>query len=542
VPYLIFSTPTESEKKHQLKFGTNTIGRSQDNTVVVMDDSLSRRHAEIIVTENQIVIRDLGSLNHTFVNEIQITQCTIKDGDWIRCGNLKFRLGDELNEFRGKTAPTDLGTTVVKQINTERTSLMVQDLLSPYTGQKSAIRIAQKDATERTTRKLEILLLLSKELSSPEEPERLLPKILDLLFEIMNVDRAAILFLNEENKELEAKALRGRDRDCLLEKEFYSKSIISRVCCDGTAIVTADASVDERLDGSESIIAKSIHASMCVPLKAREKVIGVLYVDNLSMSDIYTDEDVEFLSALANQAAIAIENARLYEQMEREAVMRTKLERFFPVAVTQKLREGDKLEIVDTEITALFADISNFTTMSSTMEPRQVIVMLNEYFQVMVEKIVFKYEGTLEKYIGDALFAIWGAPYKKTNDTERAIQAAVDMQWAVIDLNRHWVKQGKQCIQIHIGINTGQVAAGNIGSDKLIQYATIGDTTNTTSRICNVAQAGEIVIGQTTYEKIAHLKLPLEKLPPTFVKGKDRALDLYRLNWRQISSQITLTS
>jgi class 3 adenylate cyclase len=260
------------------------------------------------------------------------------------------------------------------------------------------------------------------------------------------------------------------------------------------------------------------------------------------MSDIYTDEDVEFLSTLANQAAIAIENARLYEQMEREAVMRTKLERFFPVAVTQKLREGDKLEIVDTEITALFADISNFTTMSSTMEPRQVIVMLNEYFQVMVEKIVFKYEGTLEKYIGDALFAIWGAPYKKTNDTERAIQAAVDMQWAVIDLNRHWVKQGKQCIQIHIGINTGQVAAGNIGSDKLIQYATIGDTTNTTSRICNVAQAGEIVIGQTTYEKIAHLKLPLEKLPPTFVKGKDRALDLYRLNWRQISSQITLTS
>src|ERR687885_1162934 len=217
---------------------------------------------------------------------------------------------------------------------------------------------------------------------------------------------------------------------------------------------------------------------MCVPLKPRETVIGVLYTDNLSMADIYSQEDLEFLTALANQAAIAIENTELNKKMQSEAIVRTKLERFFPQAVSKKLKEEGNLEIVDTEVTALFADISDFTKMSSTMEPRQVIEMLNEYFQVMVEDIVFPYEGTLEKYIGDALLAVWGAPYQRADDADRAVRAAIEMQWAVRRLNQEWLKQRNLQIQIHIGLNTGKVAAGNIGSKKLIQYATIGDTTN----------------------------------------------------------------
>lgn len=115
----------------------------------------------------------------------------------------------------------------------------------------------------------------------------------------------------------------------------------------------------------------------------------MLYVDNLSMSGIYSDEDVEFLTGLANTAAIAIENSRLNKKMQAEAVLRVKFERFFPKTVSRKLREEGNLEIVDTEVTALFADISDFTKMCSTMAPRQVIEMLNEYFQVMVEEIVF---------------------------------------------------------------------------------------------------------------------------------------------------------
>jgi class 3 adenylate cyclase len=262
----------------------------------------------------------------------------------------------------------------------------------------------------------------------------------------------------------------------------------------------------------------------------------VLYVDNLSLSNVYSDEDVEFLTALANQAAIAIENSQLYKKMQAEAVMRDKLERFFPEAVSKKLREEGNLEIVETEVTALFSDISSFTQMSSMMQPRQVIEMLNEYFKVMVEDIVFPYEGTLEKYIGDALLAVWGAPYQKVDDADRAVRAAVEMQWAVRRLNQEWGKQRKQPIQIHIGLNTGKVAAGNIGSEKLIQYAHIGDTTNVASRICSAAEAGEIVISQSTFDKLRNPNLPLEKLPPIKVKGKDESLELYRVLWEQLPS------
>lgn len=176
--------------------------------------------------------------------------------------------------------------------------------------------------------------------------------------------------------------------------------------------------------------------------------------------------------------------------------------------------------------------------MSSKMSPRQVIEMLNEYFKVMVEDIVFEYEGTLEKYIGDALLAIWGAPYQQPDDANRAVKAAIAMQWAVCRLNQQWVKQRNLQIKIHIGLNTGKVAAGNIGSPRLIQYATIGDTTNVTSRICSAANAGEILISQSTFDKLSDRTLPIEKIPPVLVKGKDRPLQLYRLHWERVKLPI----
>lgn len=193
-------------------------------------------------------------------------------------------------------------------------------------------------------------------------------------------------------------------------------------------------------------------------------------------------------------------------------------------------------EIVDTEVTALFSDISGFTKMSSVMEPRQVIELLNEYFQVIVEEIVFPYEGTLEKYIGDALLAVWGAPYQKPDDAQRAVQAAIEMQWAVRQMNRDRAAHNKQPLHIHIGINTGKVAAGNIGSQKLIQYATIGDTINVASRICSAAYSGNILLNQTTLDKIDTHNIPLEKLSPVQVKGKEEPLQLYRVLWKLVQS------
>jgi len=541
VPYLIYEPETPNETIHQLRFGINSIGREKDNSIVIIHGNLSRQHAELTIGYNRAVITDLRSLNGTFVNEVKIDRCELKDGDWIRCGSVVFKYVDKLRSLEPESLSDNDGVSIIKQVSREPTHMAMQDLLVEDGTNGSVIKLRQHNIGQRAVDKLKILLEVSKQLSSPEEPERLLEKILNLLLEIMNVDRAAILLVSEATEHLERKAVKSRS-GIPEDNQFYSTKITNFVRHKGEAILSTDARSDKRFSGSDSILMQAIHASMCVPLKPREKVIGVLYVDNLSLADIYSDEDVEFLTALANQAAIAIQNSQLYKQMQAEAVMRDKLERFFPEAVSRKLREEGNLEILEAEVTALFADITDFTVMSSTMEPRQVIEMLNDYFKVIVEDIVFPYEGTLEKYIGDALLAVWGAPYPKLDDADRAVRAAIEMQWAVRRLNQEWIQQQRRPIQIHIGLNTGRVAAGNIGSEKLIQYAHIGDTTNVASRICNAAQADEIMIDQSTFSKLKNRSLPLEKVPPTKVKGKKQPLQLYRVHWERVQSVVPQSS
>jgi len=565
MPYQLVCRPhTASETVFPLHLGRNTIGRSPGNSIIVNHTSMSRRHAEITISDNRLTLRDLNSLNGTFVNKVRIKQCELQDGDFIACGMVLFRFvaiaaaEDEENHqtrFLARAAAQSVAAAeaaqdeegeddviweeipIVHQFSAKQNRIVMKEILDTESGGNSSLRLRKQDATQRALDKLRILLEVSKELSSPEEPDRLLEKILDLLMAIVNVDRAAILLVNEETGRLEQRAVRSRT-GMSVNYQFYSTRIVNYVRKHGNAVLTDDAAIDRRFEGSDSILVQAIRASMCVPLQPGEETIGVLYVDNLSRSKVFLEEDLEFLTALANQAAIAIENARLSARMQAEAVWRDKLERFFPENVSRKLREGN-LDIVDTEVTALFADISDFTRMSATMEPRQVIEMLNDYFNVMVEEIVFSLEGTLEKYIGDALLAIWGAPYQREDDADRAVQAAIEMQWAVQRLNREWEEQQRQPIAVHIGLNTGHVAAGNIGSSRLIQYAAIGDTTNVASRICSVAKAGEILLSEQTLAKLQHRELPLAELPPTLVKGKVEPLQLYRLDWQQVKLQGT---
>ncbi|NEQ37811.1 MAG: FHA domain-containing protein [Okeania sp. SIO3I5] len=534
MPYLIYAPDTTDEKLYELPAGEISIGRERDNIIAITNEtSVSRHHAQIIISQDSVNIVDRQSSNGTFVNGIKIESCLLNEGDLIHCGNAIFKFVTNANQEKD-TGPKN----IVKEYSQESTKTELNLLLDQQQDDSlSVLKLRQKDVNLQAVDKLKILLEVSKQLSSPAELEILLPKILDLLFEIIKVDRAVILLVNEKTGELEQKAVKGKE-GITTEGRFYSKNITNFALEKGTTFLTTDASLDRRFDNAESIVSQSIHGAVCIPLKPRDKVIGVLYADNLSLSNVYSDQDVEFLTGLANQAAIAIDNTQLYKKIESEAILRNKLERFFPLTVARKLKETDKLEIVDTEVTALFSDISGFTKMSSTMEPRQIISMLNEYFKVMVEDIVFRYEGTLEKYIGDALFAIWGAPYQTYNDEEKAIKAAIDMQWAVRRLNQEREKRQQEPIAIHIGINSGKVAAGNIGSEKLIQYATIGDTTNVTSRICSEAKADEILISQTTKEKLKSDNFPLEIIPPVMVKGKDEPIQLYRLLWQQVSSEL----
>ena len=221
-------------------------------------------------------------------------------------------------------------------------------------------------------------------------------------------------------------------------------------------------------------------------------------------------------------------------RMHKEAVSNERLSRFFAPEVAARIAaEPDVAVRVDERcVTVLFCDISGFTAMSSGMQPRQVVDLLNAYFPPMVD-IVFRHGGTLEKFIGDALLAVWGAPFGGPDDADRAVAAAEDMQRGIAELNTRLVAAGCAPIEIHIGLCSGPVAAGYIGTEKYIQYAVIGDTTNVASRICSVAEAGEILIADSTRALLTPPGVALAALPPVAVKGKGEPLQLHRVLLQQ---------
>jgi adenylate cyclase len=353
-----------------------------------------------------------------------------------------------------------------------------------------------------------------------------LTKILDLLFQILDVSRGAVLLLDAAGV-AQPSAVRPSSSG---PGPAYSRTIVRHVLTTGSAGLFRDAQTDDRIAEARSIAQASVRAAMGVPLRPKNETIGVLYVDNLAHPHLFEEEDLDFLMAFGNQAALAIENARLHRRIEEQAALRETLLRFFPPATARRLAEAKdaSLPTVEAEVTAVFADISNFTRLSAAMSPRDVVDLLNEYFPAMAD-VVFQHEGTLEKYIGDALLAVWGAPYPHPDDADRALEAAIEMQRAVERLNQRWALLGRPTINIHIGMATGMVAAGNIGSERYLQYATIGDTTNVASRICALAGEGELYVSDSTYAKLRNTGARVTPLAPAFVKGKHEPLLLYRV-------------
>ena len=219
------------------------------------------------------------------------------------------------------------------------------------------------------------------------------------------------------------------------------------------------------------------------------------------------------------------------QAMAGEAVVNERMSRFFSPEIAVRIATEPEVTVKAAEcrVTILFSDISGFTSMASGMRPQEVVDLLNDYFPRMVE-IVFRHGGTLEKFVGDALLAVWGAPMGRPDDAVRAVTAALEMQAAVERFNASRDAAGAAPIRIHVGIASGQAAAGYIGTASYIQYAVIGDTTNVASRICSAAGPGEVLIGAGTRDLIPADAFAIEAMAPLIAKGKDLPLEVFRVH------------
>jgi len=267
-------------------------------------------------------------------------------------------------------------------------------------------------------------------------------------------------------------------------------------------------------------------------------LFGIMHLDSLFTSNAFTEKDLQICTGMAAQAAISIQNARLATRIEKEAQTRAQISRLIPPSVVEQVLKGE-LTIEkggrQQEVTMLFSDIRGFTTMSDGRPPQEIVNTLNEYFEVMVD-ILFKYSGTLDKFVGDEIIGLFGAPIAIEDAPFKAVSCALAMLQALEEFNRTRAAENQAAIRIGIGINTGNVITGSIGSTRALQYTAIGDAMNVASRLVNVASSGEIIVSENTYRHIVG-RVEATALLPVKVKGKAEELKVYRITGlRKITS------
>lgn len=212
--------------------------------------------------------------------------------------------------------------------------------------------------------------------------------------------------------------------------------------------------------------------------------------------------------------------------------MKTTLYRYMTPSVAEQvmaLGEDSLMVGMRRDVTVLFSDIRGYTTLTESLEASQVVSMLNEYFETMVEA-VFNHQGTLDKFIGDALMAVFGAPLPLENHGWSAVESALDMRERLVHFNRSRQASGQPKINIGIGLSSGEVVSGNIGSRKKMEYTVIGDGVNLSSRLEGVTKeyGCDIVMSEHTYERCRDL-VWVRELDLTRVKGKTRPVKIYEL-------------
>jgi len=218
---------------------------------------------------------------------------------------------------------------------------------------------------------------------------------------------------------------------------------------------------------------------------------------------------------------------RYIKEEQQKEELKKSFEAFLPPSIVKKLMVNPEsiFEVQKRELTILFSDIKSFTTYSSVMTPDQIQSFLGEYFTAMVE-IVFKYEGTVDKYIGDGLMVFFGAPEHQPDHAVRCVRAAIEMQHKCRELKEKWIKEGLFPLKIRIGINTGDVVVGNIGSSLRLSYTVLGSDVNLANRLESNAPVEGIMIAKRTYELIAG-HIPAVPHEPILVKGIDIPIEVY---------------
>lgn len=507
-----------------------TIGRGDQATIRLQTNAVSRVHARIFLQDGQPYVMDLKSLNGTTLNGRTLTEAApLKPGDKVVLGETQVVWVPDA----GATPPLTPGLNLTLAPKAVMSRISLEDrefdasgsILVPHASLESMLAQAsgQHPAEEAVTL-FQRLASMAGTLLRAAGLAELLDSVMGLVTTQIPCQRGFILLVDGAGElvpELVWEEQPG------LHANPISRTIARTAMDNRVAILTTDARMDPRFSAGESIKIHGITSALCAPLIVEEKAFGVIYLETSLSKGGFKREDEHLLSAMANFAAVGI-------QREREAKFRQRLERYHSPAVVSQIlkssqnKEAPALQAQRCEISVLFADISGFTRMSEGMEPLVLAGILNRTFEVLTEQI-FARGGTLDKYIGDAIMAFFGAPSADPDHASHAVEAAAAMQECLQALNSQR-PEGYPELKMRIGINSGEAFAGDIGCEKRMDYTVMGSTVNLASRLeSGVARPGQIVVGPRTAELLGVERFrPLDGFQ---LKGIEQEVRPFELLW-----------
>jgi adenylate cyclase len=520
--------------------GEVMIGREKTNQIFLVADEVSRHHAKLVGKGGRFFLVDLKSLNGTYVNKQRVVERLLKHMDEIWLGSkcrIVFRDDTNLVRREGRPEssilPQDIADirSELNRVGNTMTLIGKRGATPPQPGQPVRADAASQSEVVRmgrAYRRLEALYEVSKAIASDFDLDKRLSRVLDTVIDALDADRGFIMLKDDHSTGLTVRIARQMGQD--MEASSPSMGIAGRAAIDGEFVMMRDSESDSEFSGRASIIQQKILSAMCVPLEVEDRRFGSIYIDSKNSKHVFSDEDLELFASLATQAAMAIDNVRLYDKMLSSEKQRANLGRFLsPAIVDEVMKEGTSLELGGTKrlVTTMFCDIRGSTALGEKLEPDALVELLNEHFTAMTE-IIFQFKGTLDKYIGDEIMVVFGSPITEPDDASRAVRAALAMQKRNDELNQARAAEGRPELQIGIGMNTGEAIAGLIGSPDRLEFTVIGDSVNTAKRFCDLAGPGQVVIGANTHDLVeAHVDA--RQMGSIMLKGKGAPVNAYEV-------------
>ncbi len=381
-----------------------------------------------------------------------------------------------------------------------------------------------------------LLYELARDLSSSLELDAVLRNVMDRVISLMHASRGFIVLVDPVTNEMSVQ-MGGGETDTEKSRHFLgSKTVIDHVVKSGQAVVSTDASLDDRFKGQQSVILQNLRSIIAVPLVTKGKVIGAVYVDNPFRAAIFEEKDKEFLQAISDLAAIAIDNARQYERSE---FLRHLFERYVNKQVTDYVLERSVPGTVflpgeRREVTMLNSDIAGFSTLSQRMPAQELVNFLNKYFGRMID-IVLIHGGNIDKFQGDGMLVVFGAPNPMDDHAERAYEAAQAMVQEVDRLNGELSGDGLPTIAIGIGLDTGEVVAGHVGSDKRLEFTLIGVPVNNSAYLSKV-RPPRVLMSEATRDALQN-KVSVVDYEPMLLKGASEKQPIFQLEILEVTTE-----